>query len=201
MSPATRTCPAVADDAARFVIDAVGPEDQRRTILAFLEAHPDALHRTCLEGHLTGSAAVVDATRTRAVLVLHRKLGRWLQPGGHADGDADLAAVALTEAEEETGIAGLRLSLPAIDLDVHEIPARPGESAHVHLDVRFLAVAPDGADPVCSDESDDVRWVTLADLDSLAVDDSTRRLLTKALRPRSLSADEAHTRMSRQRME
>ena len=77
-------------------------------VLQFCEDHSDALHRTCLAGHLTGSAAVVDPGRNAALILHHVKLDRWLQPGGHADGVADLAEVALTEATEETGIEGLR---------------------------------------------------------------------------------------------
>src|SRR5690348_15969630 len=70
-------------------------EEHRRTVAELIEAHPDVLLRTCLPGHLTGSGVVVDPVRARSLLMLHRKLGRWFQPGGHADGDANLAAVAL----------------------------------------------------------------------------------------------------------
>src|SRR5689334_13438796 len=145
------------------VAAALGPAAARERILAFLDAHPDALDRSCIPGHLTGSAAVVDEERRRALLVLHRKLERWLQPGGHADGDGDLAAVALREATEETGIVGLRAEVPAIDLDVHEIPAVGGDPPHLHLDVRYLVVAPPEATAVRNHESLALRWVTLAE--------------------------------------
>src|SRR5215203_5354960 len=70
----------------------------KREILAFIDAHPTDAHlRTSLEGHLTASALVIDATGERALLTFHRKLGRWLQLGGHCDGDANLARVALRE--------------------------------------------------------------------------------------------------------
>lgn len=148
-------------------------------MLDFVAAHPDALERTCAAGHLTASALVVDPADGRFVVLLHRKLGRWLQPGGHADGDDDLAAVALREAAEETGLAGLRVRTPAVDLDVHEVQP-PGEPAHLHLDVRFVVDAPPGSaaagPPPGNDESHEVRWVSSAELDALGVDDSLRRL-------------------------
>jgi len=154
----------------------------RDTILDFFLDHPDAADRTCTAGHLTGSALVVDADGSRTLLMLHRKLGRWFQPGGHADGDANLAAVALREATEETGIAGLRVAVPAIDVDVHRVPL-PGEEPHLHLDARFLVVAPLGAAEQANEESLALRWVAEVDLDSLEppVDDSTRRLVRRGL--------------------
>ena len=154
----------------------------RDTILDFFLDHPDAAERACSAGHLTGSALVVEATGTRTLLMLHRKLGRWFQPGGHADGDANLAAVALREATEETGITGLRVALPAIDVDVHRVPL-PGEEPHLHLDARFLVVAPPGSAERANEESLALRWVTEADLDAFEppVDDSTRRLVRRGL--------------------
>ena len=121
-------------------------------MLAFLDAHRRRVGRRCVEGHLTGSALVVDSVGARTLLMLHRKLGRWFQPGGHADGDANLAHVALREATEETGLADLRVAVPAIDLDIHRVDP-PGEPPHLHLDVRFLVIAPDGAVEVANEES------------------------------------------------
>jgi 8-oxo-dGTP pyrophosphatase MutT (NUDIX family) len=146
-------------------------EAAREQILGFTATHrgapeqsePNALHRGCLAGHLTGSALVVDATGERTLLLHHAKLDRWLQPGGHADGDGNLAAVALKEATEETGIPDLRVVLPALDIDVHTIPARPGEPEHLHLDVRFLVLAPEGAAVHHNEESHDARWASADD--------------------------------------
>ena len=112
--------------------------------------------------------------------MLHRKLGRWFQPGGHVDGDAGLAAAALREATEETGIDGLRLAWPAIDVDIHRVEP-PGEPPHLHLDTRYLVVAPSGAVEQGNEESLALRWVTADELDALGVDDSTRRLVTRGL--------------------
>jgi 8-oxo-dGTP pyrophosphatase MutT (NUDIX family) len=157
-------------------------EANRARILAFVDAHPDALHRSCLEGHLTGSAAVIDPSTRQVLLLLHAKVGRWLQPGGHADGDGDLARVALREAVEETGIDGLRVVTPAIDLDVHVFHhAGSEEPDHLHLDVRHLVVAPAGAVASTNHESRGARWVPVDDLASVDVDAGTRRMVRAAV--------------------
>lgn len=148
-------------------------------MLGFVDAHPDALERTCAEGHLTGSAMVVDPASRRFLLMLHAKIGRWFQPGGHADGDGALPHVAWREATEETGIEGLALTVPAVDLDVHEVG--PPHGPHLHLDVRYLAVAPAGAVPAGNHESLDLRWVGEDELADYGVDDGTRRLARSAL--------------------
>jgi 8-oxo-dGTP pyrophosphatase MutT (NUDIX family) len=107
--------------------------------------------------------------------MLHAKLGIWVQPGGHAEGNANLAAVALREATEETGIDGLRIWSRAIDLDIHVVDP-PGEDAHEHHDVRFLVVAPAGAVEIPNHESRELRWVTEDELTILGVDPGLARL-------------------------
>lgn len=141
---------------------------------AFLNEHGDAaLWRDCTPGHLTASALVLDP-EGRVLLLHHAKLARWLQPGGHADGDGDLARVALTEAKEETGLRDLRLMTPAIDLDIHTIPARGDEPEHDHFDVRFLVLceAPDSLDP--NHESTACAWFDPSDA---VIDGDLRRLV------------------------
>ena len=169
---------------ARSIIEAadVDPdaEQHRRTILDFLDRHDDALHRSCRRGHLTGSALVVSADGSRVVMLHHRKLQRWLQPGGHCDGDANLAAVGLREATEETGLDGLRVAPVAIDLDVHEVRP-PREDPHLHLDARFLVVAPEDAILAGNHESTAIRWFAPDALADLDVDDGTLRMVRHGL--------------------
>ena len=155
-------------------------EAHRRTILSFIDAHADALLRTCGPGHLTSSALVVDAAGERVLLLEHRKLRRWFQPGGHADGEANLARSALREATEESGIDGLTVFGPAIDLDVHAVRP-PGEPEHLHLDVRYLVIAPAGAVATHNHESTGQRWVAAGELDPFDPDDGLRRLVRRGL--------------------
>lgn len=159
----------------------------KERILDFIERHPEPFDRRIREGHLTGSAFVVSSAGDRVLLLRHKKLGRWLQPGGHADpGERSGDAVALREAIEETGILGLTPCPGAprpLDVDVHEIPARGGEPAHLHLDLRYLFVAPDGAFlRRAALESDALRWFGWDELDALALDPGVVRALAKARR-------------------
>jgi 8-oxo-dGTP pyrophosphatase MutT (NUDIX family) len=115
------------------------------------------------------------------VLLLHHgKLNRWLQPGGHADGDFDLARVALRETEEESGLTRLRLIQSEIfDLDIHEIPPRGTEPAHLHFDVRYLIIADSAERLVLSDESHAVEWVELSRLNEYTTESSVLRMARK----------------------
>jgi 8-oxo-dGTP pyrophosphatase MutT (NUDIX family) len=125
------------------------------------------------------------------LLTHHRKLDRWLQCGGHADGESNVLGVALREALEESGLPELTIASRAIyDVDVHEIPERPGEPAHEHFDVRYIFFGDPRHRPIVSRESNDVAWVPLAQLDRYGADDSVRRMAAKT-RPfvARLSAD------------
>ena len=170
---------ALADAIA--TVEAFVPADDeqdaaREQILDLCTTHPESLHRTCMPGHLTGSAVVVDRDVTRTLVLFHRKLQKWLQPGGHVDGDANLAAAALREATEETGIEGLEVWSDPVDLDVHVVEP-PGEPAHLHLDVRFVVRAPDGAVEQGNHESEQLLWVALDELDLVELDASALRLI------------------------
>ena len=156
-------------------------EADRLIIADLLDHHADIAERTCRPGHLTGSACVVDEAADSVLLLFHTKLQRWLQPGGHADGEYDLAAVAHREATEESGIDGLRIDPVPIDLDIHLV-APPGEDPHLHLDVRFLVGAPAGSVPHGNHESQDLRWVPRCDLGDYEVDAGLVRLVDAAFR-------------------
>lgn len=144
--------------------------------------HPDCFQRYHLPGHITGSAWIVNHSRSKVLLVHHAKLNRWLQPGGHADGEEDIINVALREAQEETGVKNFQLLSPTIfDVDIHPIPARPDFPAHDHYDIRFLFQA-DDADPlIVSEESHDVRWIELGRLAEFNAEDSIQRLGQKLI--------------------
>lgn len=127
------------------------------------------LDRTSSPSHFTASALVVEAGAERVAVLWHNKAQRWLQPGGHADGDGNLAHVAWKEATEETGILGLAVAVPAVHLDIHPFTP-PGEEAHVHFDLRFVVLAPPGSTPSSNHESAEVRWVEPGELDRLDPD-------------------------------
>lgn len=152
----------------------------------FVARHPqDPFDRRIAEGHLTGAAIVVAASFRQVLLLHHRKLQRWLQPGGHGDpGEATGEQVALREAREETGLQGLVLHPDAprpLDVNVHSIPARGGEPAHLHLDLRYLVIAPEGGTVVMAEaEASALRWFGWDELDGLDLDSGLRRALVKA---------------------
>ncbi|WP_326946275.1 MULTISPECIES: NUDIX hydrolase [unclassified Amycolatopsis] len=133
-------------------------ESLRQAFLGFLAARDDTCRRSCEAGHLTASAVLLDHTGTRVLLTLHPRVGRWLQLGGHCEpSDVSLADAALREATEESGVSGLRIGDAPVHLDVHPITCSLGVPTR-HFDVRYAVHAPPGAEPVRSDESDDLRW-------------------------------------------
>lgn len=118
--------------------------------------------RSLITGHMTGSAWIVDVEGLSALLVHHKKLNKWLQPGGHADNEENIAAVAIKEAREETGLKSLKLYSPEIfDLDIHLIPAYKSIKAHFHHDIRFLFTADKNEPYMVSDESNELAWIPL----------------------------------------
>lgn len=165
---------------------------------AFVESQPSCFERSLDLGHVTGSALVVSSDGSKVLLLLHRKLNKWLQLGGHSDGNPDPMAVAKREAHEESGLAELypfpwhrsfeNLSicqqipdyetLP-FDLDIHEIPARKSEAAHLHFDVRFLFQAGASHDLIPNEEAKDLRWLSLDEAVQLTNERSMRRQFDK----------------------
>ena len=145
---------------------------------AFFDSHPDCFHRSCRVGHITGSAWLVDRTDERVLLAHHAKLGRWLQPGGHSDGDPDTLAVALREAREESGLDVRAIDDAIFDIDVHRIPARGRELGHWHFDIRFLVQAEHDRFRV-SEESHALAWVPAVGLGALTDGESVGRMTRK----------------------
>lgn len=157
-------------------------------IEALVRSREDCLERSCPPGHITGSAWLVTPDGRRCLLTHHRKLDRWLQLGGHVDGESDIAAAALREAREESGLPAASLSLATLagapvllDVDVHVIPARGDEPEHEHHDLRFLVLADAERPPVVSDESHDVRWFGPDELPAVTDEDSVLRLADAGL--------------------
>lgn len=168
-----RAHPAEAAQVARF--------------LAFVGRHADCLVRSCVPGHITASAWIVSADGAEALLTHHRKLGRWLQLGGHVDGEMHVERAALREAQEESGMADFEFArdgdgaLVPLDLDVHSIPARGSEPQHDHWDVRFLLRARPGQALGITAESLDLRWFAPDELAAVTAEDSVLRLCRKAM--------------------
>ena len=164
-----RRHPAQAETAARFLdlLTSVGDA-------AYARDH-------FVPGHITGSAFVLDSARQRTLLTHHKKLGIWIQPGGHCDGVPDARATAFREAEEETGLAELTFAADHIfDLDIHEIPARKADPAHLHFDVRYLLIADSENEGfTVSEESHDLAWVDLENVFGKSTDASVLRMVKK----------------------
>jgi 8-oxo-dGTP pyrophosphatase MutT (NUDIX family) len=160
--------------------------EEAATVALFAELErdggPGTYRRERLEGHFTASAWLVGADGRRALLTHHRKLDRWLQPGGHADGDRDLARAALREAEEESGLVDLVVETELFDLDRHWIPERGAEPGHWHYDARFVVRATGSEAFVVGEESHDLAWRDIeAIANDPASDESLRRMARKWL--------------------
>lgn len=151
-----------------------------RRFAEFVNAHSGCFERDhWTRGHVTGSAWLVDRSGERVLLTHHRKLDRWLQLGGHSDGDPDSLAVACREAREESGLAVKPMSEAVFDLDIHEIPARRSDPAHLHFDVRFaLTVTGDEAFRL-SEESLELAWVPIHRLTDYTDETSMLRMAEK----------------------
>lgn len=149
-------------------------------ITAFVRRHENCCDRTLTAGHITASCWIVDEGHGYALLTHHRKLDRWLQLGGHIEDDRDILSAALREAREESGLVDIQPVDAAIfDVDAHRIPARKQEPEHFHYDIRFLFQARRGDQLTISDESHDLRWFSIAELQAFPRDASIDRMVTK----------------------
>ena len=138
----------------------------------FISNTPDCFERSHKEGHITGSAWLLNPGGDKVLLTLHRKLQRWMQTGGHADGDPEPLRDALREATEESGIAGIiPLHREIFDIDIHRIPGNEAknEPEHLHYDIRYLLLAPHENFTI-SDESEALAWWTRSDIEQRATE-------------------------------
>ena len=156
-------------------------EPVARRFTRFVRGQPRCFERDCFDdGHVTGSAVVLDLAGTAMLMTHHAKLGRWLQLGGHADGDTDPLRVACREAAEESGLAVAPLSVEPVDLDVHAIPPHGCDPQHFHYDVRFLLQVAESDRFTETDESLALAWVPLAEVEGVTREESILRLASKA---------------------
>lgn len=147
--------------------------------LGLLE-HPRCYFRDHLPGHITGSTWIIDTEKQLVLLTHHAKLKKWLQPGGHADGDENILQVALKEAKEETGIQNFLSPSSFFDIDIHPIPARGDFPEHDHYDIRFLLIADSSQPLVISSESKDLKWIKWEELNEYTnTNASITRMLEK----------------------
>lgn len=159
--------------------DAAELEMLKETI-AFVKANGNCFDRELLVGHVTGSAWIVNPERTHALMMHHKKLNCWFQPGGHCDGDPDVQAVAAKEALEETGLVVSPLSSAILDVDVHVIPERKAVPEHKHYDIRFLFSAKMDREVLDNnEEANEVRWIELDKVYLYNETDSIGRLVRK----------------------
>jgi 8-oxo-dGTP pyrophosphatase MutT (NUDIX family) len=162
--------------------EAAGNRPDVESFRRFLRSAPRVFEREHAVGHFTGSAWLVSADSDRVLLMHHRKLGLWLQPGGHADGDPDLARVALREAQEETGVIDLHVEGGIFDLDRHSIPRRANEPEHWHYDVRYVVRAESDESFTINEESHALAWRSVAEVAvDQTLDASLRRMARKWL--------------------
>jgi 8-oxo-dGTP pyrophosphatase MutT (NUDIX family) len=158
--------------------------------ISYIANHPDCFFRELWPMHVTGSAWVVNPAHDHVLMLHHKKLDQWFQPGGHADGHADILQTALRETQEETGLDAAHVRILGnriFDVDIHAIPAMHGEPCHEHIDIRFLAEIDDSLLVPGSDESHDVLWVNLYDVTHYNNNLSTYRMVQKTRQLRNIT--------------
>lgn len=149
-------------------------------MIRFFNTYEDCFERSLSIGHFTASCWLLDKTGTKALLTHHAKLNRWLQLGGHCNGNPDTLAVAIKEAQEESGILAIEpMSTEIFDIDIHLIPARKGEAEHYHYDIRYLLQVTSDEEIVVSEESHALQWIDTQSMHSLELSDSVMRMFKK----------------------
>ncbi len=151
----------------------------RNRFIDFIRNHPDCFLRSNLKGHITASAFVVDRAARKLLLIHHKKLNKWLQPGGHCDGDEDTLAVAIKEVFEETGVQIPAQNQPIIDLDIHTIPERKEVPEHEHFDVRYLFDSDSTRPLIRNHETLALQWIFWEDIRKYTEEESVLRILKK----------------------
>lgn len=168
------------DQLGEYLCRHPGEAETVERFMAFIRTEPDCFERHLAVGHITGSAWVVNGDGSEILLTHHRKLDRWLQLGGHTDGEADVLSVAMKEAEEESGLTDFsQVGTGIFDIDIHPIPERKGEPEHLHYDVRYVLRANGCTDYTVSDESHDLRWVKPDEVQTLTTETSMMRMVAK----------------------
>lgn len=153
--------------------------------IAFIRNYEDCFERSLLCGHVTASGWVVNPEMTHTLLIHHVKLDKWLQPGGHCDGDSDVLQVAQKEVFEETGLETEPPNEAIFDVDVHEIPERKDVPAHLHYDIRFLLTAKKHSETLPANrETKETRWILLGDVRNFNSEDSVMRMVEKTISAR-----------------
>jgi len=148
----------------------------------FVAAHPDTFYREHYPAHVSGSTWVINPSHSAVLMMHHRKLNAWLQPGGHADGDADVIRVALKEASEETGVDPSHIHLLSdqiFDVDIHATTHPPEAPTHAHIDIRYLVEIDDRIPVPGNEESYELRWVPLSQVARLNNNRSILRMVDK----------------------
>ena len=153
----------------------------KKRFLEFVNTYPNCFERELLIGHVTASAFIFDSTEKKVLLIHHKKLNKWLQPGGHCDGDSNTLLVAKKEVFEETGLNIALSNQPIFDLDIHVIPERKGIPEHLHYDVRYLFEASINDEIVQNHETNDISWIELDKMEYFTTEESLLRMKSKLM--------------------
>ncbi|AWV98414.1 NUDIX hydrolase [Arcticibacterium luteifluviistationis] len=154
-------------------------EAMREKLLAFVKEYENCFDRSLLIGHVTASCWVVNKSRTKVLLIHHAKLNKWLQPGGHCDGDENTYQVAEKELLEETGLVALKKDTTIFDVDVHTIPERKSVPEHKHYDIRYLFEVDENAPLIKNHETLGMKWLVMNDVPNLTSEESILRMKNK----------------------